>query len=80
MGPHHYAPSIPPSCPDFSPHRRPPPHDFFRLGGLTRTPSSAVISGYLNRTVPSRPDLRRTPARQGFAVFVTGSATGRGTR
>ncbi|NIE59478.1 hypothetical protein F3J12_16255 [Burkholderia sp. Ax-1735] len=57
-----------------------PAHDFFRLGGPTRTSSSAVISGHLNRTVPSRPDLRRTPARQGFAVFVTGSATARGTR
>ncbi|OXJ18158.1 hypothetical protein CFB39_16315 [Burkholderia sp. AU6039] len=57
-----------------------PAHDFFRLGGLTRTSSSAVISGHLNRTVPSRSDLRRTPAQQGFAVFVTGSATGRGTR
>ncbi|RQT12842.1 hypothetical protein DF044_15275 [Burkholderia contaminans] len=60
----------------------PPPAGprFFSVGGLTRTSSSAVISGHLNRTVPSRPDLRRTPAGQGFAAFVTGSATGRGTR
>ncbi|RRA16716.1 hypothetical protein DF038_35720 [Burkholderia cepacia] len=60
------------------PHR--PPSDFFQLGGLTRTSSSAVISGLLNRTVPSRSDLRRTPVQQGFAAFVTGSATRRGTR
>ncbi|MCR5897032.1 hypothetical protein DPV74_31675 [Burkholderia sp. HAN2018] len=78
MGPQH-----PPDSPLRSPipplpHR--PPPDFFRLGGLTRTSSSAVISGLLNRTVPSRSDLRRTPAQQGSAAFVTGSATRRGTR
>ncbi|RQR82856.1 hypothetical protein DID97_10875 [Burkholderia sp. Bp8977] len=53
---------------------------FFSVGGVTRTSSSAVISGHLARTAPSTPDLRRTPARQGFAVFVTGSATDGGTR
>ncbi|RQZ26364.1 hypothetical protein DIE14_14230 [Burkholderia sp. Bp9017] len=56
------------------------PHDFFLSGGVTRTSSSAVISGHLARTVPSGPDLRRTPVRQGFAAFVTSSATGGGTR
>ncbi|OMG70783.1 hypothetical protein BW685_24350 [Burkholderia ubonensis] len=58
----------------------PTDHDFFLLGGVTRTSSSARISGLLGRTVPSRPDLRRTPAGQGFAAFVTGSARRGGTR
>ncbi|ORT81368.1 hypothetical protein B7G54_31580 [Burkholderia puraquae] len=74
----HVAPS--PFVPRFFTSSPRPAHDFFRLGGVTRTSSSAVISGHLNRTVPSRSDLRQTPARQGFAAFVTGSATGRGTR
>ncbi|RQT44931.1 hypothetical protein DF046_32435 [Burkholderia cepacia] len=69
-----------PSLPDFSSCRTARPPDFFQLGGLTRTSSSAVISGLLNRTVPSRSDLRRTPVQQGSAAFVTGSATRRGTR
>ncbi|QDW51645.1 hypothetical protein FFI87_015440 [Burkholderia sp. KBS0801] len=55
-------------------------HRFFLSGGLTRTSSSALISGHLARTVPSTPDLRRTPAEQGWAAFVTGSATRGGTR
>ncbi|TEU34710.1 hypothetical protein E3D46_39875 [Burkholderia cepacia] len=71
---------IRPFAPRFLPLPHRPPPDFFRLGGLTRTSSSAVISGLLDRTVPSRSDLRRTPAQQGSAAFVTGSATRRGTR
>ncbi|THJ48254.1 hypothetical protein E9536_37435 [Burkholderia sp. LS-044] len=71
---------IRPFAPRFLPLPHRPPPDFFRLGGLTRTSPSAVISGLLNRTVPSRSDLRRTPAQQGSAAFVTGSATRRGTR
>ncbi|RQS53991.1 hypothetical protein DID98_27995 [Burkholderia sp. Bp8984] len=67
-------------APIFHPSRARPPDDFFLSGGVTRTSSSAGISGHLARTVPSTPDLRRTPARQGFAVFVTGSATRGGTR
>ncbi|MBA9901445.1 hypothetical protein D7207_28905 [Burkholderia cepacia] len=66
--------------PHISSPGRTPSRDFFLSGGLTRTSSSAVISGLLNRTVPSRSDLRRTPVQQGFAAFVTGSATRRGTR
>ncbi|MBY4755482.1 hypothetical protein K6W17_26005 [Burkholderia dolosa] len=53
---------------------------FFLSGGLTRTSSSARISAHLNRTVRSCSELRRTPAQQGFAPFVTGSATRGGTR
>ncbi|RKU00729.1 hypothetical protein C7H84_23940 [Burkholderia sp. Nafp2/4-1b] len=68
------------SRPDFSPLAHLRTRDFFLSGGLTRTSSSAVISGHPARTVPSRSDLRRTPARQGFAAFVTGSATSGGTR
>ncbi|RQZ08536.1 hypothetical protein DIE15_32705 [Burkholderia sp. Bp9031] len=59
---------------------RPTARRFFSVGGVTRTSSSAVISMHLARTVPSTPDLRRTPVRQGFAAFVTGSATCGGTR
>ncbi|KAB0656750.1 hypothetical protein F7R23_13015 [Burkholderia diffusa] len=68
------------SCPDFSPIGNRLRRDFFLSGGVTRTSSSAVISGHLARTVPSTPYLRRTPVQQGFAVFVTGSATCGGTR
>ncbi|AYQ39751.1 hypothetical protein CVS37_17845 [Burkholderia lata] len=80
MGGHIVPPRPFPFAPRFFTPPPRPTHDFFQLGGLTRTSSSAVFSGHLNRTVPSRPDLRRTPVRQGFAAFVTGSATGRGTR
>ncbi|PRE73661.1 hypothetical protein C6P82_00800 [Burkholderia multivorans] len=55
-------------------------HDFFLSGGVTRTSSSAAISGDLERTVATGSDLRRTPVPQGFAAFVTASARGRGTR
>ncbi|PCE31410.1 hypothetical protein BZL54_15710 [Burkholderia ubonensis subsp. mesacidophila] len=67
-------------APCFPAHSGPANHDFFLLGGVTRTSSSARISGLLSRTVPSRPDLRQNPASQGFAAFVTGSARRGGTR
>ncbi|AVR23322.1 hypothetical protein A8H40_29235 [Burkholderia multivorans] len=69
-----------PSFPLFRTPRHRAAHDFFLSGGVTRTSSSAAISGDLERTVASGPDLRRTPVPQGFAAFVTASARGRGTR
>ncbi|RSC14227.1 hypothetical protein EGT41_13410 [Burkholderia cenocepacia] len=59
---------------------RAPARDFFLSGGVTRTSSSARISPDPPRSVPSTPELRRTPAQQGCAAFVTASATSGGTR
>ncbi|OXI23281.1 hypothetical protein CFB35_15400 [Burkholderia sp. AU16482] len=68
--------------PHISPPGRPPPppRDFFLSGGVTRPSSSACISADPPRSVPSNPELRRTPAQQGCAAFVTASATSGGTR
>ncbi|RQV26494.1 hypothetical protein DF132_09875 [Burkholderia cenocepacia] len=68
------------SIPDFSPPYRAPRRDFFLSGGVTRTSSSARISPDPPRSVPSPSELRRTPAQQGCAAFVTASATRGGTR
>ncbi|RQQ58172.1 hypothetical protein DF021_12365 [Burkholderia stagnalis] len=75
-----FAAPMRPFLPRFSRRCTAPNHDFFLLGGVTRTSSSACISALLASTAPSRPELRRTPAQQGFAAFVTTSASKRGTR
>ncbi|RQU07718.1 hypothetical protein DF153_16490 [Burkholderia cenocepacia] len=67
-------------APHISSLHRPSPRDFFLSGGVTRTSSSARISPDPPRSVPSPPELRRTPAQQGCAAFVTASATSGGTR
>ncbi|RQV05577.1 hypothetical protein DF047_20105 [Burkholderia cenocepacia] len=71
--------SHPHRSPYFAASSRPGPR-FFLSGGVTRTSSSARISPDPSRSVPSTPELRRTPAQQGFAAFVTASATSGGTR
>ncbi|OXI32487.1 hypothetical protein CFB89_15345 [Burkholderia sp. AU16741] len=73
-------PTPPVIVPPISPPRPHPVPRFFLSGGVTRTSSSARISPDPPRSVPSTHELRRTPAQQGFAAFVTASATSGGTR